>query len=50
MKVVCAWCGVTISQPGVWVSLEQFPLVSHGICTSCKAKVLAEIEGSELQR
>jgi len=40
MKRICAWC----KEPMGEIAPEQ-PGVTHGICESCKAKILAEKDG-----
>lgn len=37
MKTVCAWCS---PKP------EAGVIVSHGICTTCQAKLMAELEST----
>ena len=39
IKVLCAWCGVTIRE-------GTGPRVSHGICPSCAEKLLPKESGS----
>jgi hypothetical protein len=42
---LCAWCRLVLT----WITTDNInaPLVSHGICDTCSAKVLAELDAKE---
>jgi hypothetical protein len=49
MPVICAWCKVKERIGGRWQHLRSdptSPLVSHGICPGCSAKMRAKLEHS----
>jgi hypothetical protein len=48
MKLVCAWCGVTIERPGYSQTLD--PGASHGMCPACFEALLSQERGVSLQR
>jgi nitrogen-specific signal transduction histidine kinase len=48
MKLVCAWCGVTIERPGYSQTLD--PGASHGMCPACYEALVAQESGVSLQR
>ena len=37
MKIVCGWCQADLGE-----KYPEQPGITHGICSECKAKVLAE--------
>lgn len=48
MKLICAWCGVTIDRPGYGLALD--PNTSHGMCPDCSEAVISQERGESLQR
>lgn len=48
MKLICAWCGVTIDRPGYGLTLD--PNTSHGMCPDCSEAVTSQERGVPLQR
>jgi hypothetical protein len=40
MSCQCAWCGDVLREPA-----SESREVSHGICLSCAAEMLAELDG-----
>jgi len=48
MKLICAWCGVTIDRPGY--GLTRDPDTSHGMCPECAEAVVSQERGVSLQR
>jgi hypothetical protein len=43
---ICAWCGKTIGTGGTNGESES-TLITHGICRSCKERVLGNAEKEE---
>ena len=43
-KVICAWCGAPLGTKDVEVP-EGAEAITHGICTGCKAELMAESNG-----
>ncbi|HTT17872.1 MAG TPA: hypothetical protein VMG82_02940 [Candidatus Sulfotelmatobacter sp.] len=48
MRLICAWCGVTIERPGYSQTLE--PETSHGMCQACTESLASQEHGAALQR
>jgi len=48
MKLICAWCGVTIERPGYGPTLD--PSTSHGMCPACYEALVSQQSGVSLQR
>ena len=48
MKLICAWCGVTIERPGYDLTLDRD--TSHGMCADCAEAVVSQERGVSLQR
>jgi hypothetical protein len=46
LVVICAWCGKTMSTGGTNCESESV-LITHGICRSCKERVLGNAEREE---
>jgi hypothetical protein len=45
MTTICAWCQKTLKEDE---PVQDHGLISHGICESCAAQVLRELEISKL--
>jgi len=44
LKIVCAWCGRILGTKDCECPGGTKTPVSHGICNSCKEKVLADMD------
>lgn len=47
MKLVCAWCGVSIDRPGYGQTLDLN--TSHGMCLACSEAIVSQERGVPLQ-
>ena len=47
MRLICAWCGVTIVRPGYGQEFE--PETSHGMCPACTEALSSQERGQSLQ-
>ncbi len=45
MTTICAWCNKTLKEGE---PVQDYGLQTHGICESCAARVLKELEISKL--
>jgi hypothetical protein len=47
MKLVCAWCGITVERPGYGRAEAG---TSHGMCPACSQAVASQERGTPLQQ
>jgi hypothetical protein len=48
MKVICGWCNANLGTKPC--SPQQAGQVSHGMCATCKSKMLSDAKAKAVQR